>query len=618
MSAHPAEGSSSALPPMFDADAPTLLTPREPTKVSGADEPAPEVAATLPGRSSVDGETLRQVGRYRIHERLGRGGMATVFKAHDPGIGRDVAIKFLHASLCEEPEYRARFLSEARAAGGLSHPNIVTVHDVGEIDGRPYMAMELLDGQTLSEVIAGGPPQPIRDVVVMGVQLARALDYAHSRGIVHRDIKPGNIMRVKGTKTVKVTDFGIAHIESAGVEQRTRAGDILGTPQYMSPEQARGERLDGRSDLFSAGIVLYQTLTGQRPFKGDSLVSLAMQITNADPKPIEQLRPEVPAAVRRIVARCLAKSPDRRYRSGKELAEALSKVLAEIDAAELEKSRQRIVPLRVKWAATMALIVALVMALTATVITQRQYAAMINQATDYGASLARFIAAQNAVSALSEDWVSVEVAIQEIMKAKDFQGITVIDREGVVRATSGDNVGQAYRAPASESLGERKGGVAVTRFTADGEPVLGFEAPITFQGKRVGTVALGVPERPLLGVARLSIALMVALVVVTVLAVAVAMYFVVNWFAQPIKLLGESMQEIAQGRFDHRIAEQRKDEFGLLYMGFDQMAQSLADRHVQGLDGTSISLPTPTPTVGPSTSTADTGAAREGGAADAS
>jgi eukaryotic-like serine/threonine-protein kinase len=616
MSAQPAEGSSSVSPAISDADAPTRLTQHDPSKVSPAGESAIEAGATLPGRVAADGETLQQVGRYRIHERLGRGGMATVFKAHDPGIGRDVAIKFLHASLCEEPEYRARFLSEARAAGGLSHPNIVTVHDVGEIDGRPYMAMELLDGQTLSEVIASDPAQSIRDVVVMGVQLARALDYAHSRGIVHRDIKPGNIMQVRGTKTVKVTDFGIAHIESAGSEQRTRVGDILGTPQYMSPEQAKGERLDGRSDLFSAGIVLYQMLTGQRPFKGDSLVSLAMQITSADPKPIEQLRPEVPAAVRRIVARCLAKSPDRRYRSGKELAEALTKVLAEIDAAELEKSRQRIVPLRVKWAATMALIVAVVMALTATVITQRQYAAMISQATDSGASLARFIAAQNAVSALSEDWVAVEVAIQEIMKAKDFQGVTVIDREGVVRATSGDDVGQTYRAPASESLGERKGGVAVSRFTADGEPVLGFEAPITFQGKRVGTVALGVPERPLLGVARLSIALMVALVVVTVLAVAVAMYFVVNWFAQPIKLLGESMQEIAKGRFDHRIAEQRKDEFGLLYMGFDQMAQALADRQTGGLDGGAISPPTPT--VYPLPASAAAGTAREGGSADAS
>jgi len=359
----------------------------------------------------------------------------------------------------------------------------------------------------------------------------------------------------------------------------------------MSPEQAKKKRLDGRSDLFSAGIVLYQMLTGQRPFQGDSLVSLAMQIATAEPKPIEQLRPEVPAALRRVVSRSLAKLPDRRWASGKELAEALTRVLAEIDAAELEKSRQRIVPLRVKWAATMALIVAVVMALAATVITQRQYAAMFSQATDYGASLARFIAAQNAVSALSEDWVAVEVSIQEVMKARDFQSIAVIDREGMVRATSAGSTGLAYRAPASEALGERKGGVTVTRFTADGESVLGFEAPITFQDKRVGSVSLGLPEKPLIAVARLSIGLMVALVVITVLAVAVAMFFVANWFAQPIKLLGESMQEIGKGRFDHRIAEQRKDEFGQLYATFDQMAQALADRQ----SGAVVGPPTPTP-----------------------
>ena len=577
-----------------EGDAPTRIATNAPIVMPSVGALSAEHAATLPGSSLVDGGVLQQVGRYRIHERLGRGGMATVFKAHDPGIGRDVAIKFLHASLCEEPEYRARFLSEARAAGGLSHPNIVTVHDVGEIDGRPYMAMELLDGDTLGDVLAKNPPLRVRDVVVMGIQLARALDYAHSRGIVHRDIKPGNIMQVKGTQTVKVTDFGIAHVESSGAEQRTHLGDILGTPQYMSPEQAKGERLDGRSDLFSAGIVLYQMLTGQRPFQGDSLVSLAMQIATAEPKPIEQLRPEVPAALRRVVSRSLAKTPERRWASGKELAEALTKVLVEIDAAELEKSRQRIVPLRVKWAATMALIVAAVMALTATVITQRQYAAMFSQATDYGASLARFIAAQNAVSALSEDWVAIEVSIQEVMKARDFQSIAVIDREGLVRATSAGNAGLAYRAPASEALGERKGGVVVTRFSADGESVLGFEAPITFQDKRVGTVSLGLPEKPLIAVARLSIGLMVALVLITVLAVAVAMFFVANWFAQPIRLLGESMREIAKGRFDHRIAEQRKDEFGQLYATFDQMAQALADRQSGAVVGPATPTPLPT------------------------
>ena len=324
----------------------------------------PVVVETLPGAIS-SGAPVRQVGRYLIGERLGRGGMATVFKAHDPDIDRDVAIKFLHATLCADGEYRSRFLREARAAGGLSHPNIVTVHDVGEIEGRPYMAMELLDGQPLSEEMSLGKPLPLRDVVVMGIQVARALAYAHTRGIVHRDIKPGNLMRVRDTQTIKVTDFGIAHMESAGSEHRTRVGDILGTPQYMSPEQARGEKLDGRSDLFSTGILLYQMLTGQRPFLGDSLVALAVNVAREDPIPIERLRPDLPAALRRVVERCLAKAPDRRFQNGEELANALGRVLGEIDEAERQINEARIIPLRVKWASMMALIVAVVMALAA-------------------------------------------------------------------------------------------------------------------------------------------------------------------------------------------------------------------------------------------------------------
>ncbi len=553
------------------AHPPTSPLPRTPARVS---------SETLPGGAQPGGMAVRQVGRYEIQERLGRGGMATVFKAHDPGIGRDVAIKFLHATLCEDEEYRSRFLREARAAGGLSHPNIVTVHDVGEIEGRPYMAMELLDGESLSEVMDSGQPLPVRDVVIMGIQLARALDYAHARGIVHRDIKPGNIVRLKGTQTVKVTDFGIAHMEStSGNEHRTRVGDILGTPQYMSPEQTQGEKIDGRSDLFSAGIVLYQMLTGQRPFQGDSLVTLALKIAKEDHPPIEKLRPGLPSSLRRVVDRCLAKSPDRRFGTGRELADALTRILAEIDEAARDKDKPRIVPLRVKWAATMALVVAVVMALTATVITQRQRAAMMGQVSDYGASLARFIAAQNAVPALAEDWISVDAALQEIMKTKDFESVAVIDRGGVVRAASDASaVGRMYQPPQAEALGRLGNGVAMTRYAALGEPVLGFESPITFQGKQVGRVALGLPERPLERVAQLSLVLMAVLVVVTVLAVAVAMYFVANWFARPIKLVSESMDEIAKGRFDYRIREQRKDEFGLLYAAFDRMAQALQDR----------------------------------------
>lgn len=599
---------------IMPTDGPPLGMPRAPATGSRVDLPTDgdslppaanaALAETLPGTLRAGAPTARRVGRYLIGERLGRGGMATVFRAHDPDIGRDVAIKFLHATLCEDAEYHARFLREARAAGGLSHPNIVTVHDVGEIEGRPYMAMELLDGQPLSEDMAEAKPLPVRDVVVTAIQLARALAYAHKRGIVHRDIKPGNLMRVKDTQTIKVTDFGIAHMESAGSEHRTRVGDILGTPQYMSPEQAQGDKLDGRSDLFSTGILLYQMLTGQRPFLGDSLVALAVKIAKEEPIPIEKLRPDLPASLRRVVERCLAKAPDRRFQTGEELSDALGRVLVEIDENQRRKSQARIIPLRVKWASTMALIVALVMGLTAAVITHRQNAAMMNQLIDSGAALARFIATQNSAATLEEDWVSVDVSVQQIMKTGDFHSITVVDRGGIVRAASRpDLVGKAYQRPPAEPVAGAEGGLPVSRYLSGGEAVLGFEAPITFRDKRVGLLALGLREQPLKQVARLSMGLMGVLVLVTVLAVAIAMYFVANWFAEPIKLVGEAMGEIAKGHFDHRIDERRKDEFGELYQAFDRMAQALQDRQAGAALGATLatpvtptSTPTPTPT----------------------
>jgi serine/threonine-protein kinase len=561
--------------------APPSASPlRGPAHYAASTLPGPVPARSRPGADNDLGIEHREVGRYLIKDRLGRGGMATVFRAHDPSIGRDVAIKFLHASLCEDEDSRQRFLREARAAGGLSHPHIVVVHDVGEIERRPYMAMELVDGSPLSDILGKDKILPVRDVVALGLQLARALEYAHARGIVHRDIKPGNIMLLADRQTIKVADFGIAHMDDGTGEQQTVVGTVMGTPQYMSPEQTRGDKVDGRSDLFSVGIVLYQMLAGERPFRGDSVVAIATKIANDEPPPLSQKRPEVPSSLRRVVDRCLAKQPSQRYQSGKELAEALSKVLAEIDEAANDRDRPRMVPLRVKWAATMALIVAVVMGLTAALITQRQYAAMMGQVSEYGNSLARFISAQNAAAVLGEEWDAVDVAVQAMMKARNFERLSVIDRAGVVRVSSQPAlIGQPYRAASQDRVetDEPASGVAV-RYQAGGESVLGFEAPVMFQGKQVGLIALGIPEKPITRVARLSISLMLVLAVVTVLAVAIAMYLLANWFAKPIRLVGDSMAEIGKGRFDHRINEPRNDEFGQLFRAFDDMAQALQRR----------------------------------------
>jgi serine/threonine-protein kinase len=521
---------------------------------------------------------FQQVGRYQILERIGRGAMATVYKAYDPEINRTLALKFLQPDLCVQEEHRSRFLREAKAAGGLSHPNIVTVFDVGEIQGRPYIAMELLDGTPLSEIMRPGAGMPIRDVVETGIQLARALDYAHSKGIFHRDIKPSNIMRLKDGNTIKVTDFGIARIDSGEDTQHTRVGTVLGTPQYMSPEQAMGEKVDGRSDLFSVGVVLYQLLGGHAPFEATSIVTLAHRIAREDPTPIEKLRRDVQPALRRVIERCLKKQPDKRFQTGRELAMALAKVIRDINEEADSQGRPRIVPLRVKWTIMMAVVVAVTMALTATVVVQRQYAAMMGQMIDYGASLAKFLATENAVPALAGEWVAIEVSVQEILRTQDFHAITIVDRKGIVRVSSDAGlVGQSYQPPAgAKSIASRANGVNVQSYdTPSGQTVLDFEAPITFQSKEIGRVHLGILEQPLSRVARLSTFMMALLVLTTVAAVVIATYLIADRYSKPIKLLAESMAEIGKGRYDYRIAEQRDDEFGQLYREFDNMAQAV-------------------------------------------
>jgi len=549
--------------------------------VPGFGDSLPKAAAATGELSEGAQPAFRQVGRYQILERLGRGAMATVYKAYDPEINRTLALKFLQPDLCVDEEHRSRFLREAKAAGALSHPNIVTVFDVGEIQGRPYIAMELLDGTPLSEIMRPGAGMPVRDVVETGIQLARALDYAHARGIFHRDIKPSNIMRLKDGSTVKVTDFGIARIDSGEDTQHTRVGTVLGTPQYMSPEQAMGEKVDGRSDLFSVGVVLYQLLAGHAPFEATSIVTLAHRIAKEDPTPIEKMRGDVPPALRRVLERCLKKQPDKRFQTGRELAVALAKVISDINEEADSRGRPRVVPLRVKWTIMMAAIVAVTMAVTATIVIQRQYAAMMGQMIDYGASLAKFMATENAVPALAGEWVAIDVSVQEMLRTQDFYGITILDRAGVVRVSNAAAlVGQPYQKPAgAKPIATRDNGVSVQSYEAsDGQMVLDFEAPITFQSKEIGRVHLGILERPLSKVARLSTFLLALLVATTVAAVVIATYLIADRYSKPIKLLSDSMAEIGHGRYEYRIAEQRDDEFGQLYRSFDDMAQAIQKR----------------------------------------
>ena len=278
--------------------------------------------------SSIERPTL---SHYRLEHELGKGAMAVVYLALDLNLGRHVALKTL--SLNEEfegdalEEAEQRFAREAEAAARLNHPNIVTIFEAGKDHDLAYIAMDYVEGESLECFTDEDALLPVREVLEIGAQVAEALDYAHENHIVHRDVKPSNIIYVRDTGTVKVTDFGIAHLTN---DSQTRTGAVLGTPSYMSPEQAAGQKVDGRTDLFSLGVTVYQLLSGRLPFVGDSLANLIYRIATEKPQGIRKLRPGLNGNLSRVINRALQKDPEKRFSTGKAMAEALLKCREQI------------------------------------------------------------------------------------------------------------------------------------------------------------------------------------------------------------------------------------------------------------------------------------------------
>src|SRR5947208_6481881 len=267
-------------------------------------------------------------GRYRIERRLGSGGMADVYCAYDHQLGRQIALKVLHRRFARDREFVERFRREASAAAGLQHPNVVGVFDRGEYDGTYYIAMEYLPGRTLKEVIREEAPLDQLRAIDYGIQILQAASFAHRRGVIHRDFKPHNVI-VGADDRLKVTDFGIAR---AGASEMTETGSIMGTAQYISPEQAQGHRVEASSDLYSIGIVLYEMLTGRVPFEGESAVAIALKHVSEQPAPIRSVRLDVHPVLEAAVMRALAKDPNQRYRNADEFIAALQAARAALEA----------------------------------------------------------------------------------------------------------------------------------------------------------------------------------------------------------------------------------------------------------------------------------------------
>jgi len=301
--------------------------------LSAPARPGPSPLAPAP--PPIEKETQR-IGRYEVLGELGRGAMGAVYKARDPQIGRTVAIKMIlmgNQAQEEIDQFKQRFQREAQTAGQMSHPGIVTIYDVSEDDyGQPYLVMEFIEGTTLEKLLAPQAPgkpalrRPLREALDIAVQVADALDYAHRRNIIHRDIKPANIL-VNTDGKAKIADFGIAKLVGT---QMTHTGLLVGTPAFMSPEQITGGRVDNRSDIFSFGIVLYWMFTGVKPFAGQAITEVAYKVVHAMPTPIRQINADLPVELDHIIARCLAKKPDDRYQTARELMLELDALKAKV------------------------------------------------------------------------------------------------------------------------------------------------------------------------------------------------------------------------------------------------------------------------------------------------
>lgn len=532
---------------------------------------------------------VTMLGRYRVEECLGEGAMAEVYRAYDPDIGRTVAIKVLKPEFARDPELGARFLREARAAGALSHANIATIYDVGEAQGVAYIAMELVDGEPLDVLLQRGR-MPYERVLEIGRQLASALAYAHGCGVVHRDVKPSNILLSADGRTAKLLDFGVARVgelDTAAANAhlaRTQAGQLIGTPRYMSPEQALGLPVDHRSDLFSLGVVLYEMVTGKVAFPGTALATLAIQIAQEKVEPIDRSAADCPPGFRFVIDKLLAKKPEQRFADGHALETAMAR---EIAAHTDAPAGRRGLPLKLKLPATLAVVTALSLSACITFGLSRERAALERMAIVAGNSTATFLtrnaavlAADNAgLPADQQDWSALQAFAVSAGRDSGIRDLVVADLHGIVRASSNAAlVGTRYHSPGGEAV-LRSDALRASAAPDVGEGAgLRFVQPIAYAGANFGTVDLVMRRTALdaaLDAARTSMLILSAVVMLVVLIIG---YLGGAMVARPLSRLRRALDEAAGSAFQLRISHRRRDEFGATFDAFNRAAAAIEGR----------------------------------------
>ncbi|WP_374943429.1 protein kinase [Sphingomonas sp.] len=526
---------------------------------------------------------MTMLGRYRIDARLGEGAMADVYRAFDPGIGRTVAIKTLKPELARDPALGARFLREARAAGALSHPHIATIYDVGEADGAAYIAMELVDGRPLDVVLEEGR-MPYERVLALGCQLADALGYAHRAGVVHRDVKPSNILLSADGRCAKLLDFGVARMAESDGLARTQVGTLIGTPRYMSPEQALGLTVDHRADLFSLGAVLYEMVTGKVAFPGAGLATLARQIAEDKVEPIERSAADCPPGLRFIIDKLLAKKPAARFADGAALHAALMRE----SAAMTEVPTRRGVSLRVKLPLALVGVTAVALVASVSLVLGREQRTLEHMAIVSGSSIAAFVTGNAAVLAADnaglapeqQDWSALQAFVANAARDQGIRDVVVADTAGIVRAAADPRrIGRRYVARAGEPRISQGSESAVTAAADDGRGAgLRFVRPIRYAGADFGTVDLVLRRTALDAALANARALLIALALAMMTVAGSVGYLGGAAVARPLARLRDALDAAAQSDFGLRISHRRRDEFGAAFDAFNRAADAVEHR----------------------------------------
>jgi serine/threonine-protein kinase len=527
----------------------------------------------------------RKVGRYRIDGVLGEGAMAVVYAGFDPGIEREVAIKCLHQEVAADPGYRRRFLAEARAAGHLTHPHIVTIFDAGEADdGRAYIAMERLAGETLASRVArkGFPPLPV--IIELAGELAAALDYAHAHGVVHHDIKPENIMLADGWQHAKINDFGIAECRASRDDPSAPRTEIGGTPAYMAPEHLRGEPTDARSDLFSLGVVLYWLVVGKLPWAETHGARRMLLERQRLPRPSIQPRdPSTPSILVDIVHTLLAPDAATRYQRGGEVVGDLQMARREYERLHEKPLANRIISLRLRWTGVLGAVLSLTLLLGLAVIHAKQNAAITGLALDFGSSLGRMVASESAEDLLLGDRAATRALVEDMARNQQIHYLAIADRYGeVIASTQPEQVGHRLPAlvgqPAPIQAGDVKSYRGHLADSANQDDMLVFDVPVRYQVATVGELRLGVSDAPLRAARKTTLWVIVAVLLATLAAVVGAAWWMSRRLLALLDVLGSALLRVARGDFRYRIRLVRRDELGRLFAVFNLMNSALQSR----------------------------------------